>query len=126
MNLPEQNPNDGSDPTDDSTFAQEGQELYCGDRGHLTLETRRALVQLLSGPSLDAKRHARLWPILVRDEAILRSRLSDLFLDLVIDLEQRVAFTRQADVRDLETPTLLRRAPLTFVDSLVLLLLRST
>jgi hypothetical protein len=54
----------------------------------------------------------------------LRSRLADLFLELVIDVDQKVAFTRQADVGELEAPILLRRAPLTFVDSVILLLLR--
>jgi len=35
-------------------------------------------------------------PVLVRDEALIRRRLSDLFLDLVIDRDLQVAFTRQA------------------------------
>jgi hypothetical protein len=98
--------------------------LYQGDCGQLQIETRRALVQLLLGPALDARRHPRLWPVLIRDEAVLRSRLADLFLELVIDVDQKVAFTRQADVGELEAPILLRRAPLTFVDSVILLLLR--
>jgi len=100
------------------------QLLYMGDSGQLRLETRRILVQLLSGPSLDARRHARLWPALVRDEAVVRSRLADLFLELVIDHDQKIAFTRQADVGELEAPVLLRRMPLTFLDSVVLLFLR--
>ncbi|MCJ8499801.1 DUF4194 domain-containing protein [Desulfatitalea alkaliphila] len=98
--------------------------LYQGDLGQLPLETRRVLVQLLAGPYLDGRRHTRLWPVLVRDETILRSRLHDLFLELVIDTDQQVAFTRQADAGDLETPILLRRTPLTFIDSVVLLFLR--
>lgn len=98
--------------------------LFLGDTGSLGLETRRVLVQLLLGPSLDARRHSKLWPILARDEAILRSRLSDLFLDLVVDHEQQVAFTRQADVGNIDAPILLRRSPLTFIDSVLLLFLR--
>lgn len=98
--------------------------LFLGDTGELPLETRRALVQLLSGPSLDGRRHSKLWPVLARDEAIVRARLSELFLDLVVDHEQQVAFTRQADVGDLEAPVLLRRSPLTFIDSVLLLFLR--
>lgn len=100
------------------------QGLYPGDSGELSLEARRVLVQLLSGPSLDGQRHSRLWPILVRDEAAIRSRLSELFLQLVIDRDLQVAFTRQAETGDLEAPRLLRRANLTFLDSLLLLLLR--
>ncbi len=98
--------------------------LYLGDKGELAMDTRRVLVQLLSGPSLDGRRHSRLWPVLIRDEAIIRGRLADLFLDLVIDMDQQVAFTRQADVGELEAPILLRRSPLTFIDSVVLLFLR--
>jgi len=99
-------------------------KLFEGDGGELPLETRRALVQLLAGPSLDGQRHPKLWPVLVRDEALIRRRLSELFLDLVIDTDTQVAFTRQADAGDLETPVLLRRAQLTFLDSIMLLHLR--
>lgn len=98
--------------------------LFPGDSGELPLDTRRVLAQLLTGPSLDGRRHSKLWPALARDEAVIRRRLSELFLDLVIDQDLQVAFTRQADVGDLETPVLLRRAPLTFLDSVLLLYLR--
>ena len=98
--------------------------LFLGDRGELPLDTRRALVQLLSGPSLETRRHGRLWPVLVQHEDVIRQRLSELFLDLVIDREAGVAFTRQFDAGDLEVPLLLRRSQLTFIDSIVLLKLR--
>ena len=99
-------------------------QLFEGDSGELELETRRVLVQLLAGPSLDGRRHVKLWPVLVRDEALIRRRLSELFLELVMDVDLQVAFTRQADAGDLETPVLLRRAQLTFLDSIMLLYLR--
>ncbi len=98
--------------------------LFMGDSGELALDTRRALVQLLSGPALDGRRHAKLWPVLLRDEVVVRRRLAELFLDLVIDRDMQVAFTRQADTGDLEVPLLLRRAQLTFIDSILLLYLR--
>lgn len=98
--------------------------LFIGDSGELTLDTRRALVQLLAGPSLDGRRHPKLWPVLVRDESLIRRRLAELFLELVIDRDVQVAFTRQADTGDLEVPLLLRRAQLTFIDSILLLHLR--
>ena len=98
--------------------------LFMGDSGELVLDTRRALVQLLAGPSLDGRRHPKLWPILARDEAVIRRRLAELFLELVIDRDVQVAFTRQADTGDLEVPLLLRRAQLTFIDSILLLHLR--
>jgi hypothetical protein len=98
--------------------------LYHGDDGELSLEARRVLVQLLAGPSLDAERHSKLWPILIRDEDAIRVRLSELFLQLVVDRDLQVAFIRQADTGDLEVPRLLRRANLTFLDSILLLHLR--
>ena len=98
--------------------------LFFGDSGELALDTRRALVQLLVGPSLDARHHTILWPVLLKDEEIIRRRLADLFLELVIDRDQQVAFTRQADTGDIKVPLLLRRSRLTFIDSVLLLHLR--
>jgi hypothetical protein len=83
------------------------------------------LVRLLLGPTLDAKRHSKLWPILARDETVIRARLHDLFLDLVVDHGQQVAYIRQVDADvDMEIPVLLRRLPLTFIDSALMLFLR--
>lgn len=101
-----------------------GEPLYPGDVGQLPLEARRLLVQLLSGPSLDGRRHGRLWPALLRYQELIRSRLADLFLELVLDADAQVAFVRQADTGELETPILLRRTRLTFLDSVLLLFLR--
>jgi len=98
--------------------------LFIGDSGELPLDARRVLVQLLAGPSLDARRHSKLWPVLLRDEVVIRRRLAELFLELVIDRELQIAFTRQADTGDLDVPLLLRRAQLTFIDSVLLIYLR--
>ncbi len=98
--------------------------LFNGDMGVLPVETRRILVHLLTGPFLDGKRHNKLWPVLRRDEAVIRQYLSELFLDLIIDFDAEVAFIRQADIGDLEVPMLLRRSQLTFIHSVLLLYLR--
>jgi hypothetical protein len=98
--------------------------IYAEDTGELPVETRRVLVQLLAGPSIDGRRHGKLWPALIRDEALVRARLSELFLELVIDRDLQVAFTRQADTGEIDAPMLLRRTQLTFLDSALLLLLR--
>ena len=98
--------------------------LFSGDQGTLPVETRRVLVQLLLGPALDARRQTKLWPILLRDESTIRSRLHELFLELVIDRDLEVAFTRQVESDELDVPILLRRAQLTFLDSLLVLFLR--
>jgi hypothetical protein len=82
------------------------------------------LVHLLLGPALDAQRQTKLWPVLLRDEKVLRSRLHDLFLELVVDREQRVAFTRQVVDEAADVPVLLRKQALTFVQSALVLFLR--
>lgn len=106
----------------DATAA--GKPLFVGDTGNLPYAARRALCQLLAGPSVDAQRHGSLWPALLRHEADIRRVLCELFLELVLDREGGVAFTRQADTAELESPTLLRSAPLTFIESALLLMLR--
>lgn len=123
MNWPDQD----SDTSPQETIPESDASataLFENDTGELELDTRRVLMQLLAGPFIDQRRHPNLWPVLVRDEAVIRSRLSDLFMELVIDRDHQVAFTRQAETNELEVPTLLRRAQLTFIDSVLLLHLR--
>lgn len=109
---------------DRSPIETDEQVLFAGDTGSLPFEARRVLCQLLAGPSVDAERHGLLWPVLLREESAIRSRLNELFLELVLDRELAVAFVRQADTGELETPTLLRSQPLTFIESVLLLFLR--
>jgi uncharacterized protein YPO0396 len=104
MNWPEQESEAAAAPQA-TEGAPPDAALFINDSGELPLDTRRALVQLLSGPSLDGRRHARLWPILLRDEAAIRRRLNELFLDLVIDRDLQVAFTSQVDAGELEVAT---------------------
>jgi uncharacterized protein DUF4194 len=121
-----------SSPIDDPVEPQERQAhrpagdgvLFAGDTGDLPMDTRRVLVHLLLGPALDAQRQTKLWPVLLRDERVLRSRLHELFLELVVDHEQRVAFTRQVVDEATDAPVLLRKAALTFVQSALLVFLR--
>jgi len=114
-----------SDEESESVVSNQSHDvLFIGDQGTLPVETRRVLVQLLLGPALDARRQTKLWPILLRDESTIRSRLHELFLELVIDRDLEVAFTRQVVSDELEVPILLRRTQLTFLDSLLLLFLR--
>ena len=121
-----------SSPTDDPPLDAEplrprepgDAALFAGDTGALPMDSRRVLVHLLLGPALDAQRQTKLWPVLLRDEQVLRSRLHELFLELVIDHEQRVAFTRQVVDEAADVPVLLRKTALTFVQSALLLFLR--
>lgn len=109
----------------DPPSAVPGSPLFEGDTGELKAETRRCLVALLSGPSVDGRRQPALWQVLIRDRRILQSRLHETFLDLVVDIEQQVAFIRQITSDDGDGfPILLRRQQLTFIDSALVLLLR--
>jgi hypothetical protein len=109
---------------DDGVVEPVGATTFAGDTGQLPLDTRRVLVQLLLGPSVDATRQRKLWTVLLRDEAVLRSRLHDLFLDLVVDAEQQVAFTRQVVAEDIDAPVLLRKSHLTLLETALVLFLR--
>ena len=58
------------------------------------------------------------------DEAIIRSRLADLFLELVVDRDNEFAFVRNAPAD--EAPRAVRSEALTFLDTAMLLVLRQT
>ena len=79
---------DDFDPQTDALGAQ------VVDHGELDAGTRRVLLQLIRGPYLREATHQKLWPALVRDEEVVRSRLADLYLDLVVDHGSGIAFVR--------------------------------
>lgn len=98
--------------------------LWPGDTGQLREESRRALLELIQGPYLSASRRGRLWSALLADTDAIRSRLHDLFLDLVIDHGDEIAFVRPVDAGERAVPLAVRSRPLTFMDTLMLLVLR--
>lgn len=107
-------------------------QLWEDDSGSLTLESRRALVVLLEGPLIVASKQPQIWNAVRSDEAAIRSRLADVFLELVLDEDSGIAFTRQ--VRELwdektrttvEAPKVLRTESLSHIDTLILLHLRT-
>lgn len=100
------------------------QQTFDGDCGVLPPDTRRVLVQLLAGPLVDGRRHSKAWEVVLRDESVLRSRLHELYLELVLDRDQQVAFLRQVSREDVDIPILLRRNTLSFIETALLLFLR--
>lgn len=76
---------------------------FDGDTGTLRLITRKALVLLLKRTHVAGYRHPREFQAIVEDADELRSRLNDLFLELVIDPANEVAYKRQAG-QDLGRP----------------------
>ena len=57
----------------------------------------KALVKLLKGPYIDGGRDEKLWTVLLDNQVILRSRLSELFLAMQLDHERKIAVLRPVD-----------------------------
>lgn len=108
-------------PGDSDTF---GKPLFGNDTGELGLAVRQAFVALVKGPFVDGLKKPTLWTTVLRHEVLLRSRLNELFLELVLDREQSVGFVRQVEAEGLATATLLRTAALNLLDTALLLFLR--
>lgn len=116
----------GAPETDAAVSVDNADEraLFLGDTGVFDLDTRRALVRLLRGPFLDGGADEKVWSALMRNDLPVRQHLAEIFLTLVVDPEDRIAFTQQAEESEVAFPKLLRRVPLTLVDSALLLFLR--
>jgi hypothetical protein len=99
-------------------------QLWLSDTGVLGDSARRALLVLVRGPYLSFARQPQLWSALLENETVVRSRLSELFLDLVVDLTSEIAFVRNVDAPGQDVPRTVRTVSLTFLDSAMLLLLR--
>ncbi len=100
-----------------------GTRLWPGDHGTLPAPARLALARLVRGPYLAAEPDADTWRALLAHEDIVRERLADLYLDLVVDADAQVAFVR--DVPAPDAPQVVREVALTFLDTALLLHLRA-
>ncbi|AHI03043.1 hypothetical protein CFAL_05030 [Corynebacterium falsenii DSM 44353] len=101
------------------------QQIFEGDTGTLSLDSRRALARLLKGPLLTAQGEPHLWNAVVTDTAAITSALHNVFLDLVLDETDQIAFTRMVEPAEGVTiPRVLRTETLKHIDTLILLQLR--
>lgn len=98
--------------------------LWRGDTGTLHGQSRRALLEILKGPYLSGRQSPQLWAALIADERSIRSRLHDVFLDLVIDPVDEFAFARKVRTSEADIPSALRTERMTFLDTAMLLVLR--
>ena len=99
--------------------------LFEGDEGGLEMAQRQTLVTLLKQRFISARTHPRDWPVLIEHERLLRGRLNDLFLDLMIDRDREVAWKRQAvSESGARFPTLLHDTAWSREETLVLVHLR--
>ncbi|MEZ2391437.1 DUF4194 domain-containing protein [bacterium RCC_150] len=119
-----------SDPfrvTPRDTFV-DGAALFPGDTGVLPMKVRQALVRLLKGPYIDGGRDEKLWTTLLDNQLILRSRLSELFLNLQLDHERKIAVLRPVDPEAIgggaRSSILRQQRALSRVETIVLLRLR--
>jgi hypothetical protein len=99
-------------------------KLTSSDHGQLPEATRKVLVQLLRGPYVSQERHSKNWATLFRAEDVIRERLGDLFLELVVDTDLGVAFVRNMESPDVELPKVIRSQRLTLIDTALVLFLR--
>ena len=98
--------------------------LWEGDLGTLQEQSRRALLTLLKGPYLSGRDNPRLWTALVADTNAIRSRLNDLYLDLVLDPREEFAYTVRPERAESGAPNALRTEKMSFIDTAMLLVLR--
>lgn len=106
----------------------DGAALFPGDTGVLPMKVRQALVRLLKGPYIDGGRDEKLWTTLLDNQVILRSRLSELFLNLQLDHERKIAVLRPVDPEAIggsaRSSILRQQRALSRVETIVLLRLR--
>jgi len=110
--------------TGTGTDAAPAAGLWPGDTGLIGEQARRALLELIKGPYLSGVKAPALWSALLADEVGIRSRLHELFLELVVDRVGEFAFVRNVSTTELKLPSTVRTAALTFLDTAMLLVLR--
>lgn len=106
----------------------DGAALFPGDTGVLPMKVRQALVKLLKGPYIDGGRDEKLWTVILDNQLLLRSRLSELFLALQLDHERKIAVLRPVDPDAIgasaRSSILRQQRALSRVETIVLLRLR--
>jgi DNA-binding transcriptional ArsR family regulator len=107
---------------------------FTGDRGVLDPAVRRVLVRLLQRRFLSAGKHPADWKVLLDNQQVIESRLHDLFVRLVVDVDRGLAYKQQvrgyeadetAETAVSDIPVLLRDEAYTRAETLVLVCLRS-
>lgn len=109
-------------PNGEESPSREG--LWPTDTGTLCLDSRRALLQLVRGPMINAQANGELWQALLADQPAIESRLADLFLELVVQEDEGIAFVQNAPAVDVRIPKAVRNQPLTLIDTILVLSLR--
>lgn len=99
--------------------------LFDGDTGTLPEQVRDALITVLKRRYISSDTHPRDWQIICDHEPALRTRLHDMYLDLVVDRAYQVAFKRQVtDETGTKYPTLLHDLAYSREETILLVTLR--
>ena len=117
-------------PVDDAFIAPvpmeaDIEEHFAGDRGTLDPEIRRVLVHILQRRFIAAERNRREWTLLLDHQQVIEARLNDLYLRLVVDHGRGFAYKQQLRSDEIDMPVLLKDAPYTRAETLVLVHLRT-
>ncbi|QAY71514.1 DUF4194 domain-containing protein [Xylanimonas protaetiae] len=99
--------------------------LFAGDTGTLDAEARRVLVNLLRRRYLRADANPAQWKALIAHQAVIESRLHDLFVRLVVDHDRGLAYKRQVRTAETEVPVLLRDEAYSRIETILLVHLRT-
>lgn len=110
---------EGSDRTTEVAEDDTAAVRFEGDTSRMAPEACWAFQHLVAAPFLNSDQRET-WAALIRYEELLRSRLSELGLLLVIDRDRECAFTRQADDPSPRSRKLLRTQTLGLADSVLL------
>lgn len=98
--------------------------LWAGDTGTLPQDARSSLLRLVKGPYVSESNDPAHWRALLNHTEAIRSRLADLFLELIIDAETGVAFAKNVNVEGGDFPKAATSYTLTLLDTIMVLLLR--
>lgn len=94
---------------------------------NLPPEARRALVNLLKHGVILAAQKSKLFAVICRYQSAVRSHLADVYLKLMLDEKNGIAFVTQVDETesdDVDAVSLITRRTLSLYDTLLLLILR--
>jgi len=100
-------------------------ELFAGDTGVLEPEARNVLVELLRRRYLFASRNPERWKALLEHQAIIESRLHDLYVTLIIDRDRGIAYKKQVRSEEIDNPILLKDDPFNRAETILLVQLRA-
>lgn len=117
-------------PVDDAFIApvpmeDDIEEHFAGDRGTLDPEIRRLLTHILQRRFIAAERNRKEWTLLLDHQQVIESRLNDLYLRLIVDHGRGFAYKQQLRSDEIDMPVLLKDAPYTRAETLVLVHLRT-